>query len=471
MSRKNKLTGKTFENIEITDVAAEGKSIAKIDELVIFIPFGAPGDIVDVNITKHRRNFLEGFITKIRRESDARVKPFCEHFTVCGGCKWQHLEYSQQLKYKEQQVVDNLERIGKVNYDYELLPIIPSPDITFYRNKLEFTFSNRRWFYEDEISSNAEIKNPHGLGFHMPGYFDKIIDINKCWLQPEPSNQVRLAVKERAAQKGYDFFDIKKKEGFLRNLIIRNNLAGEFMVILVVFSYDREKIKNILDHLDENFPQVKSLYYIVNSKKNDSLDDLEPVLYKGDSNISETVDGLIFRTGAKSFYQTNSRQAETLYNIAGKFAGLSGSETVYDLYTGTGTIANFLDGKAKKVVGIEYVEEAVEHARANSHVNNIKNTEFISGDMSQVFNDELFAKHGSPDIIVTDPPRAGMHPKVLEQIKKTKAGKIVYVSCNPATQSRDIEMLSDIYKLTVANPVDMFPHTQHVENVALLERV
>ncbi len=471
MSRKNKLTGKTFEYIEVTDVGAEGKAIAKIDEQIIFIPFGAPGDIVDVYITKHRTKFLEGRITKIRKESQLRVEPFCEHFTICGGCKWQHLDYKQQLKYKQKQVTDNLQRIGKVGYDYKINPIIASEKTQFYRNKLEFTFSHQRWLYDEEIKQDEKVKNPEGLGFHMPGYFDKVIDINKCWLQPEPSNEIRLAVKKLAIQNGYSFFDIKNKEGFMRNVIIRNNLAGEFMVILVVFSDDQEKIKTILDHLDANYSQVKSLYYIVNSKKNDSLDNLEPVLYKGDPYLSETIDGLKFNIGPKSFYQTNSRQAETLYKIAGTFAGLSGKETVYDLYTGTGTIANFLAGKAKTVVGIEYVDEAVEHAKENSRMNGIKNAAFLSGDMLKVFNEEIFSKHGNPDVIVTDPPRAGMHPKVLEQIKKTNAARIVYVSCNPATQARDIELLSDMYKLKEATPVDMFPHTQHVENVVLLERV
>ncbi len=471
MSRKNKLTGKTFEKVEITDVGAEGKAIAKTDERVIFIPFGAPGDIVDVLITRHRAKFLEGRIIKIHKESSMRVKPFCEHFIICGGCKWQHLDYAQQLKYKQKQVTDNLQRIGKVDYDYKLNRIIASEETQLYRNKLEFTFSHQRWLYDEEMKKDKKIKNPEGLGFHMPGYFDKVIDIKKCRLQPEPSNEIRLAIKKLAIKSGYGFFDIRKKEGFLRNVIIRNNLAGEFMVILVVFSDDQEKIKTLLDHLDENFPQVRFLYYIVNSKKNDSLDNLDPVLYKGGSYLSETIDGLKFNIGPKSFYQTNSRQAETLYNIAGKFAGLSGKETVYDLYTGTGTIANFLADKAKNVVGIEYVDEAVEHARENSRVNGIKNTEFIPGDVSKVFNEDLFSKYGNPGVVVTDPPRAGMHPKVLEQIKKTEASRIVYLSCNPATQARDIELLSDMYKLTEATPVDMFPHTQHVENVVLLERV
>jgi len=466
--RKNKITGKTFENIEIRDVGAEGKAIARIGEQVVFIPFGAPGDIVDVIITKHRRKFLEGRIIRIHKESNMRVKPFCEHFTVCGGCRWQHLNYQQQLKYKEKQIADNIQRIGKISYNYKLHPIIPSPETIFYRNKLEFTFSNRRWLYDNEINNKDKINDSEGLGFHMPGFFDKIIDIHKCWLQPEPSNEIRLSIKKFAIQNGYSFFNIKKQEGFLRNVIIRNNLAGEFMVILVVFEKNHEKIVKILDHLHENFPQIKSLYYIINSKKNDSLDDLEPLLYKGDAYLSETLDDLVFQTGPKTFYQTNSRQALNLYNITCGFAGLTGEETLFDLYTGTGTIANFLARKAKKVIGIEHIEEAIEHARKNARLNKIKNTDFVSGNMSDVFNDELIEKHGKPDVIVADPPRAGMHPKVLNQLRKAKADKIVYVSCNPATQSRDIEMLSDIYKLTAANPVDMFSHTHHVENVTLL---
>jgi len=469
VSRKNKLTGKIYKNVEITDIGAEGKSIAKIDQKVVFVPFGAPGDIIDLHITKDRKKFLEGKIVNIHKESKQRVEPFCEHFTLCGGCKWQHLKYSQQLKYKEIQVTDTLQRIGKVNYNFSHNNIIPSPENQFYRNKLEYTFSNKRWLFDEEIKKNEKIEDPEGLGFHIPGYFDKIIDVKKCWLQPEPSNQIRLSIKSFAVQNGYSFFNIRKKEGFLRNVIIRNNLKGEFMVILVAFENNMEQITKILDFINKLFPQIKSLYYIINPKKNDSLDDLKPVLYKGDPHLSEVINGLVFKIGPKTFYQTNSRQAISLYNITSKYAGLTGKETVYDLYTGTGTIANFLAGQCKKVVGIEYLDEAVDHARENSRLNKIGNTEFLSGDMSKLFNEELFKTHGNPDVIVTDPPRAGMHPKVIEQLKKINASKIVYVSCNPATQSRDIEMLGDIYNIKSITPVDMFPHTQHVENIALLE--
>jgi len=467
--KKNKLTGKTFENVEITDIGSEGKSIAKINEQIVFIPFGAPGDIVDLRITKHRTKFLEGRITNIHKESEMRVKPFCEHFTLCGGCKWQHLEYSQQLKYKDKQVIDNLQRIGKVNYTFKHNYIYPSPKTQFYRNKLEFSFSHKRWLADEEIKRNEQVNNPEGLGFHIPGFFDKVIDVNKCWLQPESSNQIRLSIKKFAVQNGFSFFNIKKKEGFLRNVIIRNNMAGEFMVILVVSENKKVQINKILDFLTESFPQIKSLYYVINPKKNDSLDDLEPILYKGDFQLSEVIEGLTFKIGPKTFFQTNSTQAATLYNIVTEFAGLTGKEIVYDLYTGIGTIADFLAGHAQKVIGIEYIDEAVENARENSRVNKIENIEFLSGDMAKIFNEDLFQKHGNPDVIVSDPPRAGMHPKVIEQLKKSNAYKIIYVSCNPATQARDIEMLSDTYKLTAINPVDMFPHTQHVENIALLE--
>lgn len=471
MNRKNKLTGKIFENVEIIDIGAEGKSIAKIDKRIVFIPFGAPGDVVNVRITKHRSSFLEGQIISFVKESGLRTTPFCEHFTLCGGCKWQHIQYCQQLKYKEKQITDNLQRIGKIDYQYKLYPIVPSPENQFYRNKLEFTFSHKRWLYDEEIKQNNTINNPEGLGFHIPRFYDKVLDINTCWLQPEPSNHIRLAIKEYALKNGLSFFDIKNKEGFLRNLIIRNNLAGDFMIVFVFAWNDKKQIENILDYIHDVFPQVKSLYYMINSKKNDSISDLEPVHYKGDYYLTENIDELAFTIGPKSFYQTNSYQAATLYRIVEDFAGLTGAENVYDLYTGIGTIANFLAKKAGKIIGVDYVEEAIIHARKNASLNNIENTIFIAGDMLTVFKNETLKKYGNADVVITDPPRAGMHPDVLSRLKIIKPEEIVYVSCNPSTQARDIEMLSDLYRLIAINPVDMFPHTQHVENVALLKSI
>ena len=471
MSRSNKrhLFNKVIENVTIAGVAAEGKAIARHNDMVIFVNYGAPGDVVDIQIKKTRRRHLEGEIIKFHNKSDSRTDPFCEHFGICGGCKWQHLSYEEQLKHKQKQVTDSIERIGKVNYPFELIPILGSQQTQFYRNKLEYTFASRRWLTPDEIQSGEEITNPEALGYHIPGFYDKVLDIKKCWLQPEPSNHIRLGIKEFAIKNHIDFYDFRTKTGLLRNIIIRNNQKGEFMLILVLFSGEEGKRESLLKYIQESFPEIISTYYMINDKQNTSIADLEPVHFAGSFYLTEEMEGLQFRIGPKSFYQTNSRQAYELYKIAREFARLTGNELVYDLYTGTGTIANFVARQASKVVGIEYIEEAVAHARKNSRFNNLENLEFEAGDMEKVLTPDFMEQHGKPDVIITDPPRAGMHPDVLKQIITSEAEKIVYVSCNPATQARDIEMLAGSYKVKKVQAVDMFPHTQHVENVVLLE--
>ena len=473
MSRSNKrhLFNKVIENVTIAGVAAEGKAIARHNELVIFVNYGAPGDVVDIQIKKTRRRHLEGEIIKFHDKSDSRTDPFCEHFGICGGCKWQHLSYDEQLRYKQKQVTDNIERIGKVNYPFELIPILGSQQTQFYRNKLEYTFASRRWLTPDEIESGEEVTNLQALGYHIPGFYDKVLDIKKCWLQPEPSNHIRLEIKEFAIKNHIDFYDFRTKTGLLRNIIIRNNEKGEFMLILVLFSGEDVKRESLLKYIHERFPEIISTYYMINDKQNTSIADLEPVHYAGTLYLTEEMEGLQFRIGPKSFYQTNSRQAYELYKIARDFAGLIGDELVYDLYTGTGTIANFVARQASKVVGIEYIEEAVAHARENSRLNKLDNLVFAAGDMAKVLTPEFMEQHGKPDVIITDPPRAGMHPDVLKQIIASEADRIVYVSCNPATQARDVEMLSGSYKIKKVQAVDMFPHTQHVESVVLMEKI
>ena len=473
MSRSNKrhLFNKVIENVTIAGVAAEGKAIARHNELVIFVNYGAPGDVVDIQIKKTRRRHLEGEIIKFHDKSDSRTDPFCEHFGICGGCKWQHLSYDEQLRYKQKQVTDNIERIGKVNYPFELIPILGSQQTQFYRNKLEYTFASRRWLTPDEIQSGEEVTNLQALGYHIPGFYDKVLDIKKCWLQPEPSNHIRLEIKEFAIKNHIDFYDFRTKTGLLRNIIIRNNEKGEYMLILVLFSGEEVKRESLLKYIHERFPEIISTYYMINDKQNTSIADLEPVHYAGTLYLTEEMEGLQFRIGPKSFYQTNSRQAYELYKIAREFAGLTGNELVYDLYTGTGTIANFVARQASKVVGIEYIEEAVAHARENSRLNKLDNLVFAAGDMAKVLTPEFMEQHGKPDVIITDPPRAGMHPDVLKQIIASEADRIVYVSCNPATQARDVEMLSGSYKIKKVQAVDMFPHTQHVESVVLMEKI
>jgi 23S rRNA (uracil1939-C5)-methyltransferase len=473
MSRSNKrqLFNKVIENVTIAGVAAEGKAIARHNDMVIFVNYGAPGDVVDIQIKKTRRRHLEGEIIRFHEKSASRTEPFCEHFGICGGCKWQHLSYEEQLRYKQKQVTDSIERIGKVNYPFELIPILGSAETQFYRNKLEYTFASRRWLTPDEIQSGEEITNSEALGYHIPGFYDKVLDINKCWLQPEPSNDIRLGIKEFAIKKNIDFYDFRTKTGLLRNIIIRNNEKGEFMLILVLFSGEEDKRESLLKYIRDSFSQIISVYYMINDKQNTSIADLEPVHFAGELYLTEEMEGLQFRIGPKSFYQTNSRQAYELYKVARSFAELTGKELVYDLYTGTGTIANFVAPQAKKVVGIEYIEEAVSHASENSSLNKLDNLVFEAGDMAKVLTPEFMVRHGKPDVIITDPPRAGMHPDVLKQIIESEADRIVYVSCNPATQARDIEILSASYKVKKVQAVDMFPHTQHVESVVLLGKI
>lgn len=464
MRKKNQI----LEQLLITDVAAEGKSVARFQDKVIFVKNVIPGDIVDVKLTRNKKSFAEGTPVAFHKYSEKRDQAFCRHFGTCGGCKWQELNYTDQLYYKQKQVVDNLERIGKVEIP-ETLPILPSSKTRYYRNKLEYTFSNKRWLTSEEINSEENIDR-RALGFHIPGRFDKIVDVEECYLQTELSNKIRLAIRDFSKENNISFFDLVTQEGFLRNLIIRTTSTNELMVILQVFEDDQESLFKILDYIDEQFPEITSLQYIINPKKNETYHDLEVVTYKGKAHIEEEMEGLTFRIGPKSFYQTNSEQAYELYKVAREFAGLTGKETVYDLYTGTGTIANFVAKGAQKVVGIEYVEMAVEDAKINSEINNIKNTIFFAGDMKDVLTDEFANTHGRPDVIITDPPRAGMHEDVVNTILRLAPETIVYVSCNPATQARDLALMSHMYMVEKVQPVDMFPHTHHVENVVKLRR-
>jgi 23S rRNA (uracil1939-C5)-methyltransferase len=455
--------------VTITDIGSEGNAIARVDEMVVFVPGMIPGDVVDVRVTKKRKRYMEGVVMSLVTPSPDRVPVKCAHFGVCGGCRWQHLPYDKQLYYKAKQVRDNLTRISHAAIP-EPESIIGSEKQYLYRNKLEFTFSDRRWMTRDEIISAKEIVNEPALGFHMPGIFDKILEINECHLQAEPSNAIRNRIREYTLQKGLQYYSLREHEGFMRNLIVRTASSGEIMVIVIFAREEEEQRILLLNFIIKEFPEVTSLYYIINTKHNDSLADQTPVHYSGKEFITEIMEGLRFRVGPKSFYQTNSNQAVCLYSVARSFAGLTGSETVYDLYTGTGTIACFLASSASKVIGIEYIEEAVADARINAMDNNIGNVKFVSGDMKDVFNEEFIMLNGSPDVIITDPPRAGMHEDVVGALLKSGANRIVYVSCNPATQARDIGLLSAGYDVKKVQPVDMFPQTFHVENVALLEK-
>ena len=457
-----------FEQVEIIDVAAEGKALAKIDDKVLFVQNAVPGDIVDVQVNKKRKSFFEGYVTQYHKYSDLRVEPFCSHFGKCGGCKWQALPYTEQLKFKQREVENNLKRLGKVELP-EISTIIGSEKDKYYRNKLEYTFSNKRWVEEHELEIPMDSIERYGLGFHIPRMFDKVIDIEKCYLQEEPSNSIRLAIKKYALENGLTFFDIRNHEGFLRTLIIRTTSTGEVMVIVSFYHEDVEKREGLLNHLKEQFPQITSLLYVINKKANDTIGDQDILCFDGKEFIEEEMEGLKFRIGPKSFYQTNSEQAYELYKVTRDFAELTGNEVVYDLYTGTGTIANFVASKAKKVVGVEYVPEAIEDAKINSDNNNITNTTFFAGDMKDVLNPIFIGENGQPDVIIVDPPRAGMHEDVVKTILKTNAPRIVYVSCNSATQARDLQLLDDKYKVVKVQPVDMFPHTHHVENVVQLE--
>ena len=458
-----------LERVRITDIGTEGNALARVDNIVVFVPMLIPGDVVDIRVIKKRKKYLEGRVVKFHEYSADRIDPRCSHFGVCGGCKWQHLPYHLQLKYKENQVKDNLTRIGKVELP-EINHIIGSSEEFLYRNKLEFTFSNKRWLTREEVDSGTNFEKEDALGFHIPGLFDKVLDIKKCHLQPEPSNSIRNAVREYACKNNLQFFDLREQKGFLRNLVIRNSLEGNVMVITVFFHDDIEKRTGLLDFIGSEFPQITSLLYVINSKRNDSLNDQNPMLYKGDNHLVEEMDGLKFRIGPKSFYQTNTKQALQLYRVVKDFAGLSGKEIVYDLYTGTGTIANFIAGSAGKVIGIEYVDEAIKDAKINSEINYIRNTYFFTGDIKDVLSEQFFKDNGKPDVIITDPPRSGMHEDIVRTLAAAAPDKIIYVSCNPSTQARDILLLSEAYQVTRVQPVDMFPHTHHVENVVLLER-
>lgn len=454
-------------NVEIIDIAAEGKAIARLDGKIIFVPYAIPGSIVDLQIVRKQRNFMEGKIINVVKQSDRFVDAFCEHFGTCGGCKWQNLPYSEQLFYKQTQVADQLQRIGKFE-TLQISPIIASPQITEYRNKLEFTFSCKRWITQAEIDENSNIENRNAIGFHIPQLFDKVLNINHCHLQPEPSNAIRNAVYNFAVENDYSFYDIREKTGLLRNLIIRNNKRGEIMAI-VVFGYeDTKKRCDLLDFLQKQFPQIVSLQYVINAKLNDSIADLHVEPYGGTNFLTEEMDGLQFKIAAKSFYQTNPQQVLNLYKTVLAFADVNNTQTVYDLYTGTGTIALFLARYAKQVIGIECVAEAIADAQQNAEINNIRNANFYVGDMKDVFSHDFIAKNGKADVVVLDPPRAGIHPDVGNVILSAKPQKIVYVSCNPATQARDLLAFASEYKIEKVQPVDMFPHTHHVENVVLL---
>lgn len=463
MSRKRKELP-LLEGVEITGVAAEGKSIARVNDMVVFIPYGAPGDIVDVKIDKKKHSYAEGHIVNLVKPSEVRQDPFCQHFGVCGGCKWQHLPYEEQLKYKQQQVKDAMERIAKVPIP-EINPILGSANTQFYRNKLEFTFSNKCWLTFEEMRSGEEFPDRNALGFHIPGAFDKVLDIKKCWLQNDISNEIRLFIREYALSKSYTFYDLKAQHGLMRTIMVRTASTGDIMLVVVFGEDDRDKIADVMTAIADKFPQITSLLYVVNLKVNDTIGDQDIITFKGKDYIEEEMEGLKFRVGAKSFYQTNSEQAYELYKVARNMANLTGDELVYDLYTGTGTIANFVARNSKKVVGIEYVEDAIADAKLNSKVNRIENTLFYAGDMKDVLTEAFVAQHGKPDVMIVDPPRAGMHEDVVNVILSSEPKRIVYVSCNPATQARDLALLDKKYIVTEIQPVDMFPHTHHVENV------
>jgi 23S rRNA (uracil1939-C5)-methyltransferase len=454
-----------LEKVLVTGIAAEGKAIARYGDWVIFIPFAVPGDVVDVRLTRKKNNYAEGKAVHFHQYSPLRTDAFCEHYGVCGGCKWQILPYPEQIRYKQQQVVDNLTRIGKIELP-EINPILGSVKTRFYRNKLEFTFSNKRWLTEEEMQT--EIENTNVLGFHIPGRFDKVLDIRKCWLQSDISNQIRNEIKAFALQNNYTFFDLRNQCGLLRNIIIRTSSGGEVMLIVVFFENDADKRNTLLTHIGTTFPAITSLLYIINEKANDTVADQKVHVFKGNDFIHEEMEDLKFKISPKSFFQTNSEQACNLYRIVRDFAELSGNEAVYDLYTGTGTIANFVARQARRVIGIEYIPEAIEDARINSEINGIGNTLFFAGDMKNILNAEFINAYGRPNVVITDPPRAGMHNEVIETILSAQPRRIVYVSCNPATQARDLNLLNRKYRLDKVQPVDMFPHTHHVENVCAL---
>ena len=467
MSKKQRNNYPLLESIEILDIADKGNTFAKFNELALFINGGVPGDVVDIQVTKKKKSFMEGRIIKTHSLSPLRDTPFCDYFGVCGGCKWQHMAYPEQLKFKQRQVTDQLMRIGKIELP-PIPPILPSPETKYYRNKLEYTFSHQRWLEAQDMNKEDQ-GELRGLGFHVPGRFDKVVDIHKCWLQPEPSNAIRNAIRQFAFDNDYSFFNIRSHEGLLRTLILRDTMQGELMVILTFFDHDQEKINALLEFVKNTFPQITSLMYAINQKGNDSIYDQSVISYSGKGHIIEDFEGIKFKIGPKSFFQTNSKQALELYKITRDFAGIKSTDIVYDLYTGTGTIANFVAHQAKKVIGIEYVPEAIEDAKVNSQFNNIYNTIFFAGDMKDVLTSAFIAEHGKPDVLITDPPRAGMHEDVIMRIMEAEPKVVVYVSCNAATQARDLALMSSKYKVTKVQAVDMFPHTHHVEVVAKLE--
>ena len=469
MPKSNQKLPYLLERVTIDDFAAEGKCLSRIDGEVLFVEgFAAPGDVADVRIFKKKKNFREGQMVALHEPSNLRVTPQCEHFGTCGGCKWQHVSYSAQLDFKARQVRDALERIGKIDLP-PILPILGAPHIYYYRNKLEFTFSSHRWLTDEEIKRSDEIDR-NAAGFHVPRRFDRILDIRHCHLQPDPSNAIRLALKAYADEQNLVYYDVVKQQGFLRLLIIRTSSTGQVMVVVQVAEPDEAATADLMNFLKNQFPQITSLHYALNQKGNDTMHDLDVVCWAGTPYIEEEMEGLRFRIGPKSFYQTNSEQAYQLYRVARDFAQLTGNELVYDLYTGTGTIANFIARQAGRVVGLEYVPAAVDDARINSAVNGIGNTEFFAGDMRQLLTADFFAAHGRPDVVITDPPRAGMDPEVVQALLDAAPQRIVYVSCNPATQARDLALLDGQYEVTAVQPVDMFPHTHHVENVVGLVR-
>lgn len=468
MGRKRKELP-VVENVEITGVAAEGKSIARVDDMVVFIPYGAPGDVVNIKLDKKKRSYAEAHIVDLVKPSPDRVTPACEHFGVCGGCKWQHIPYESQLRYKRDQVVDALTRIAKVEIP-EVNPTLGSKETFCYRNKLEYTFSCKCWITFEDLRSGREIADRNALGFHIPGAFDKVLDIKKCWLQDDLSNRIRLFVRQYALAKGYEFYDIKAQQGLMRTLMVRIASTGEVMLIVVFARPEQENIDDLMGAIAAEFPEITSLLYVVNQKVNDTIADQEVITYRGRDYINEEMEGLQFRIGPKSFYQTNSLQAYELYKVARRMACLKPDDLVYDLYTGTGTIANFVARQVKKVVGIEYVPEAIADAKLNSEVNGIDNTIFFAGDMKDVLTDGFIEEHGRPDVMIIDPPRAGMHEDVVNVILNARPERIVYVSCNPATQARDLALMDSLYRVEEVQPVDMFPHTHHVENVVRMTR-
>jgi len=461
-----------LENVLITAVAAEGKSLARVDEKVVFVPYVVPGDIVDLQVKKKKSSFMEAVAVKFHQQSELRDTPFCKHYGICGGCKWQCLKYEEQLKAKQQQIVDNLTRIGKIELP-EISPILGCKLTQGYRNKLEFGFSNKRWLTEDEVRKDVKYDVMDAVGFHISGAFDKILDIDECHLMDDINNRIRNDIRQYALDNGLEFYDLRENRGLLRSLMIRNSNTGELMFLVQFRIENKEQQAQadaLMQHLADTFPEITSLLYVDNHKCNDTFGDQEIHVVKGNDYIYEEMEDLKFKVGPKSFYQTNTEQAYELYKVAREFAGLTGNELVYDLYTGTGTIANFVSKQARKVIGIEYVPEAIEDAKVNSEINGITNTLFFAGDMKDILNKEFISQYGSPDVIITDPPRAGMHQDVIDTILFASPRRIVYVSCNPATQARDLQLLDPAYRVVKVQPVDMFPHTQHVENVVLLEK-